>query len=68
MPPTTKKLKENDRVRRIGLPGCAGIVKQVRQETTASTVEQKEDALLVTVLWDNGTISYFSPTALEVVS
>lgn len=68
MATTAKKLKENDRVRRLNVPGCQGIVKQIRQETTASTVEQKEDALLVTVLWDNGTISYFSPQSLELVS
>ncbi len=68
MPPISKKLKENDRVRRINVPGCVGVVKQIRAETAASTVEQKEEALLVTVLWDNGTFSYFSPASLELAN
>ncbi len=67
MAQATKAFKENDRVRRISVPGCQGVVKSVRQETTASTVEQKSNALLVTVLWDNGTQSYFSPEGLEHV-
>lgn len=63
-----KKLKENDRVKRKFASGCNGTVKQVREETTASSVEQKEIALLVTVAWDNGTISYFSPDGLDLVN
>lgn len=64
----SKKLKENDRVRRTNFPGCVGTVKGIREETSASTVEQKEEALLVTVFWDNGTISYFSPASLELAN
>jgi hypothetical protein len=58
-------LKENDRVKRKFAPGGHGTVKTIRQETTASAVEQKDIALLVTVLWDNGTLSSFSPEGLD---
>lgn len=63
-----KTFKEKDRVRRINYPGCEGVVKQVREETAASTIEQKGNTLLVTVLWDNGTLSYFNPDSLELAS
>ena len=62
---TTRKFKENDRVRRIGSSACAGTVKGLRTELTATTVEAREKGLLVGVLWDNGTMSYFSPESLE---
>jgi hypothetical protein len=62
---TLKRLRENDRVKRKDRPGAIGTVKSIRQETTASTVEQKDIALLVTVLWDNGTLSSFSPEGLD---
>ena len=61
-----RKIKDNDRVKRKTGGGCCGTVKEVREETTASTVEQKESALLVTVAWDNGTVSYFSPDGLDL--
>lgn len=64
---TTKKFKENDRVRRIGSTACPGTVKGLRTELTATSAEARERALLVSVLWDNGTMSYFSPEALEHV-
>jgi hypothetical protein len=62
---TTRKFKENDRVRRIGSTACPGTVKGLRTEITATTPEARERGLLVSVLWDNGTMSYFSPEALE---
>ena len=65
-----KKLKVGDRVKRVQLPGCLGVVKDVRQEVTLSAAvspETREKALLVTVLWDNGTQSCFGVEGLEVV-
>ncbi len=63
-----KSIKVNDRVKRIGQAGCYGTVKDVRQESTAKMTEKdNESALLVNVNWDNGTLSYMTPEALEVV-
>ena len=62
----SKNLKVNDRVKRVKARGCQGIVRDVRHEITAAS-EQKEKPLIVTVQWDNGTLSHFSPEALEVV-
>ena len=64
---TTRKFKENDRVQRIGSTACPGTVKGLRTEITATTPEARQKGLLVSVLWDNGTMSYFSPEALELV-
>ncbi|MBX7145375.1 MAG: hypothetical protein K1X79_13065 [Oligoflexia bacterium] len=62
-----KKLKENDRVKRKNAPGCHGTIKQIREETTATTMDakDKDSTLLVTVAWDNGTISAFGLENLE---
>lgn len=60
-----EKFKINDKVKRTGLPGVYGIVKDVRKETTAKG-ESKEKNIMICVLWDNGTQSYFSPEALEI--
>jgi hypothetical protein len=63
----TRKYKESDRVRRLGGSSCPGTVKALRTELSATTPEARERGLLVSVLWDNGTMSYFSPEALELV-
>jgi hypothetical protein len=62
-----KEMKQEDRVKRKNGLGCLGTVKMIREETTKSQNETPMDALLVKVLWDNGTFSYFAPSALEVV-
>jgi hypothetical protein len=63
-----KTLKVNDRVKRIKQGGCYGTVKDVREEITAKVTDKdKEGALLVNVSWDNGTLSYMTPEALELV-
>ena len=62
----TAKLKIGSRVTCIDREGLRGIVKDIRSEVTAKT-EQKEKGLLVSVLWDTGTLSYFSPERLKVV-
>lgn len=60
-------IKANDRVRRKKREGCFGTVQDVREEVTATSLDANECGLLVSVLWDNGTFSYFTPDALEVV-
>lgn len=55
----------NDRVKRKGGKGCFGIVKEIRQEVTASS-ELREPGLSIGVQWDNGTYSFFSVEGLEV--
>ena len=62
-----RKFKVDDRVKRAKIPGCRGVVKELRTEITASTEEAREKSLMVSVLWDNGTLSYLTPDALEVV-
>lgn len=66
---SAKKLKVNDRVKRANAPGCLGTVKDIRQEITqtGASQENKEKALMINVLWDNGTLSCFAPESLEVV-
>ena len=63
----SRKIRLNDRVKRTSGVGCFGVVKDIRSEVTASPSEKTEKNLLVCVLWDNGTQSYFTPDALEVV-
>jgi hypothetical protein len=61
-----KKFKVKDRVRRVGGSGCSGVVTDVRIETTISAAEaDKEKNLMIQVLWDNGTQSFFGPDGLE---
>lgn len=62
------KFKVNDRVKRINATGSIGSVKQVRAEvlqSAAADIKVREKALMVSVLWDNGTLSVFAPDALE---
>jgi hypothetical protein len=60
-------IKPEDKVQRRNQPGCYGTVRDVRKEVTASSVDSGTQAFLVSVQWDNGTFSYFTPDALEVV-
>jgi hypothetical protein len=60
-------MKPKDKVQRKSLPGCYGIVKDVRKEVTATSIDTGTQALIVSVQWDNGTFSYFTPDALETV-
>ena len=59
-------MKIGDRVTQVEKEGLRGVVKDVRSEVTAKA-DQKEKGLLVSVLWDNGTFSYFAPEKLKVV-
>ena len=62
-----KKLKVNDRVKRANGCGCLGVVKDIRTEVSTTSAETREKNLMIKVAWDNGTVSYFGPEALEVV-
>lgn len=63
----TDKYKINDRVKRADGSGCQGMIKDVRTEVTATTGDSKEKGILITVMWDNGTFSYFGPEGIELV-
>lgn len=56
--------KENDRVKRADGVGCAGTIKIIKEESTKSQNATEMDTLMFKVLWDNGTFSYFAPSAL----
>ena len=60
--------QKEERVKRKSGKGCQGTVQDVRTEVTASTGDTSEKGWLVNVQWDNGTLSYFAPEALEKVS
>lgn len=63
-----KVIKVNDRVKRLNQPGCHGTVKDVREEITAKVTDKDRDSsLLINVNWDNGTLSYLTIDALELV-
>lgn len=62
-----RTLKASDRVKRADGSGGFGVVKELREETMAAKVESPNKSPLVNVLWDNGTLSYLSPEALELV-
>ena len=62
----TAQLQISDRVQKIKEPGIQGIVKDIRTETT-SKQDSKEKNLMIQVMWDNGTVSYFSPENLRKV-
>jgi hypothetical protein len=61
----SKEFKVNDRVKRVSGSGCLGVVKEIREEIVGTSGDTKDKAVLVKVQWDNGTLSYFSPEALE---
>ena len=46
--------------------GCIGTVKALREETTLAQAESRAKSIMVQVQWDNGTLSYHGPEALEL--
>ena len=64
------KFKEKDRVRRVSGAGSNGTVKEIRFELENSGLseEARQKGAMIGVLWDSGTLSYFSPDALESAS
>ena len=63
-----KELTLNSRVKRADQTGCYGTIKALKEESSQSADERKGQSLIVQVLWDNGTLSYFTPDALKIVS
>jgi len=60
--------KQGDRVKRAGVAGPSGTVKQIRVETTRQSMRTEQGdppGVSVSVLWDNGTLSHFIPEGLE---
>lgn len=47
--------------------GCIGTIKAIREETTLAPQQSRSKSIMLHVLWDNGTLSYHGPEALEVV-
>ena len=64
------KFKEKDRVRRVAGNWSLGTVKEVRFELENSGLSEdaRQKGAMIGVLWDSGTLSYFAPDALEVVT
>ncbi len=59
------------RVKRIGVKGPLGTVRNIRIETVRTSLKQdgtEPPGVCVTVLWDNGTLSNFVPEGLETIS
>ena len=61
-----KVFKVRDKVKRAGKEGPLGVVTDVREEVTPASAQHKEKPLLIRVLWDNGTHSFFAPDGLEL--
>jgi hypothetical protein len=60
--------KKDDRVRRASGIGCAGTVLSVSIPVTLSSFKKPgPDDYLIKILWDNGTESYVSAGALEIL-
>ena len=62
-----KKIKENDRVKRIQGASTQGLVTLIRTDSGGGAAERGERGVMIGVQWDNGTFSYFTPDALELV-
>ena len=61
-----------DRVVRKGKPGVFGTVTDIHVETVRESLKESQEgqeppSVVITVVWDNGTISHFIPEGLEVV-
>lgn len=62
------QFKVGDKVIRIHTPGCQGVVKDVREETVQQgDSRERERPVIIGVQWDNGTVSFFGPSGLQVV-
>ena len=64
------EFKIGDRVFRPGIEGPAGVVKNIRIETVKDSIKKdgtEQPGVAISVLWDNGTISHFVPSALKKV-
>ena len=60
-----------DRVIRPDIDGPSGVIQNIRVETVKMSVKkdgQEQPGVAISVLWDNGTLSHFVPSALKKVS
>ena len=60
--------KVGDRVIRPDVDGPAGVIHNIRVETVKMSVKkdgQEQPGVAISVLWDNGTLSHFVPSALK---
>ena len=64
---TTKKIKEKDKVRRHDQKGPFGVVSALRYDSAGGNSDRHEKGVIIGVQWDNGTFSYLTPDALDVV-
>ena len=63
-----KEFKVSDRVKRVEPRGSQGTVIKVRQESLSPSANQNREVLpLIKVNWDNGSVSYHAPDALQLV-
>ena len=64
---SSDKFEMGDRVRRKHGHGGCGVVKEIRREiqNPSAAVKKEEGMLMIMVQWDNGTLSCFSPEALD---
>ncbi|MCB0360051.1 MAG: hypothetical protein KDD44_10455 [Bdellovibrionales bacterium] len=64
------EFKPGDRVARAGeASGPFGTVQSIRVETVRNSIKKEGGeaaGVTITVLWDNGTLSHFVPSGLEV--
>ena len=59
--------KKEQRVKRVDGTGCLGTVVEVLDEVqngSQSAEKKNEKGVIITVEWDNGTYSHFTPEAL----
>lgn len=61
---TDPQLCIGDRVRCAKKEGLQGTVKEIKEDSAAVS-DPDEAGVVVGVLWDNGTFSYFTPENLE---
>ena len=62
--------KVGDRVVRPDIDGPEGVIQNIRIETVKMSVKkdgQEQPGVAISVLWDNGTLSHFVPSALKKV-
>ena len=62
--------KIGDRVVRPDIDGPTGVIQNIRVETVKTSVKkdgQEQPGVAISVLWDNGTLSHFVPSALKKV-
>ena len=57
--------KKKQRVKRADGSGCLGTVVEIQDESDKGS-EHNEKGVLISVQWDNGTYSYFTPEGITL--